>query len=549
MKIKNIRLGRLGIAFAFVLAVVVAQFAHVQLAFAATTATWTGTSGDGKFSTAGNWTGNTLPTTGDTIAFNNTSLSANTVLNNDMSGLSVGGINYLGTNTTYGYTINGNALTLTGDISNTATGPYVWLNLGTNIVLGANIATHGLINFSGLVDTQTYNISLNDTAAACMSVAHLAGSGAVSINSTSAIGLGAGNTGFSGSISIASGTVIANNTAAFGTGSVTISGSGELSLYAPANSTWTTPFTLGGSGWIGAQHGSTNGCSGGSDSSVYMATLSGPVALSSDFSYNGGDNMTIAGTYTANGHAFTVGNGVSGTLTLPTGTVVAPVVTNTYSDSQPSQNVSLGTGETGILDGTRKQVNVNAGGTLMGTGTAESLYIAAGGTVAPGHSPGKLTVTQTFSIDGVYQAQLKDSADGDYDQVQVSDPSRTTGNDVSINSGATLDVSLYAGWDIKQGDTFTIIKNLQPSTQTVNGTFNGLAEGAQFTVSGITFSISYVGGDGNDVVLTALNTGTDPTPPNTGFTVLKLANPIVLVGLGVVSAGILFALARRRLNR
>ncbi len=39
----------------------------------------------------------------------------------------------------------------------------------------------------------------------------------------------------------------------------------------------------------------------------------------------------------------------------------------------------------------------------------------------------------------------------------------------------------------------------------VSGTFAGLSEGEFFTHNGSSYSISYVGGDGNDVVLTAAN--------------------------------------------
>src|SRR5262249_1921413 len=49
------------------------------------------------------------------------------------------------------------------------------------------------------------------------------------------------------------------------------------------------------------------------------------------------------------------------------------------------------------------------------------------------------------------------------------------------------------------------------------GTFNGLPEGAQFTLNNGTvsqlFQITYVGGDGNDIVLTRLNTPPVLTPP------------------------------------
>ena len=76
-----------------------------------------------------------------------------------------------------------------------------------------------------------------------------------------------------------------------------------------------------------------------------------------------------------------------------------------------------------------------------------------------------------------------------YDQLNV------TG---TVNlGGATLQVNPLA---TSVGDTFTIIQN--DGTDPVEGTFAGLAEGAWFTVGTAMFTITYKGGDGNDVVLT-----------------------------------------------
>ena len=50
------------------------------------------------------------------------------------------------------------------------------------------------------------------------------------------------------------------------------------------------------------------------------------------------------------------------------------------------------------------------------------------------------------------------------------------------------------------GDTFTIINN--DGSDAVTGTFDGLAQGATITDGNVTFTISYTGGNGNDVVLT-----------------------------------------------
>ena len=57
------------------------------------------------------------------------------------------------------------------------------------------------------------------------------------------------------------------------------------------------------------------------------------------------------------------------------------------------------------------------------------------------------------------------------------------------------------------GDTFTILN--KTSVGAITGTFNGLAEGAQFESSGFNFQISYAGGDGNDVVLSIVP---EPSP-------------------------------------
>ena len=62
--------------------------------------------------------------------------------------------------------------------------------------------------------------------------------------------------------------------------------------------------------------------------------------------------------------------------------------------------------------------------------------------------------------------------------------------------------SLSLGFTPIEGSTFTIINN--DLSDMVIGTFDGLSEGAMFVSGGQTFTISYHGGDGNDVVLKAV---------------------------------------------
>jgi hypothetical protein len=67
-------------------------------------------------------------------------------------------------------------------------------------------------------------------------------------------------------------------------------------------------------------------------------------------------------------------------------------------------------------------------------------------------------------------------------------------------TGSKLDLTLLGAFHGHKGETFEIISN--DGIDPVNGHFAGLVEGAYLVAGGKVFSISYHGGDGNDVVLT-----------------------------------------------
>ncbi len=104
-----------------------------------------------------------------------------------------------------------------------------------------------------------------------------------------------------------------------------------------------------------------------------------------------------------------------------------------------------------------------------------------------------------FAINGT-------TPDAQYDQLNVVGP-------VSISSTSLLLTGNYAP---TIGQSFTIINN--DGTEAIGGTFDGLPEGKVFSVANGklvgTFQITYKGGDGNDVVLTAVNHAPtlDPIP-------------------------------------
>jgi hypothetical protein len=526
----------------------------MSFAHAVSTDTWTGTAGDGLFSTAGNWSGSTVPVTGDIIEFLPLATGSNyqaVQLTNDLSGVSFGGV--IQGSTSSGFptyfdidTIDFAAgASITQDTSGGAKQAYIQLhksaspytgtlnaagdlNIGTGVqIYGGILNVTGNVTGSGTIDPSAGSaISGNITARAALIPSSVTVGGSITLLDN-AWGLGFANTGGTIANDITVGTFDSTtylNQLAFGNCATQLSG---------------------GSGGGGADFYYI-GCATYANATY---NLTGTLNLNANLLIDVAQNSTvnINGTINYNGHTITLAQHSQGALNIGSTAVTTPDITTALSDSQPATNYTIQNKETATLDGSRGFIQVNAGGILLGNGTATYISVQNGGTVAPGHSPGKLTSTTGLFLGpgSTYQAQLQTSVAGGYDQIVVGTASDSS-TDVSIDPAAILDTSLYTGYNIKQGDQFMIIDDLGQAA--VSGTFAGLAEGAQFTVSGITFSISYVGGDGNDVVLTALNTGKDPGTPNTGAQMLKLANPVVLIGLGVVAAGVLFALARRRTN-
>jgi fibronectin-binding autotransporter adhesin len=179
---------------------------------------------------------------------------------------------------------------------------------------------------------------------------------------------------------------------------------------------------------------------------------------------------------------------------------------------------------TGAIPG---PVTVNVGATLGGTGTVGgSVAIGAGGALAPGTSPGVIN-TGDLVIAGVLQVEIEGTAPGSgYDVTNV------TGT-VAI-AGGTL--QLLGAYVPVAGDSFTILAN--DAADPVAGTFAGLAEGATRVFNGTTLRISYVGGTGNDVVLTALAAaaaGPVPVPTLSEWALILLA--VLVAGAGARGAG------------
>src|SRR5205814_1119512 len=127
------------------------------------------------------------------------------------------------------------------------------------------------------------------------------------------------------------------------------------------------------------------------------------------------------------------------------------------------------------------------------------LVTALSGTVTPGFNvPAILQAAGglSFGSNGTYLVHFLGGLPGppDFDQLRVNGP-------VQIDNNSSLQISL--GFTPAFGSTYRIIDN--DGSDSVNGTFAALAEGALITSGSVTFQITYQGGSGNDVVLTRVH--------------------------------------------
>jgi len=172
-------------------------------------------------------------------------------------------------------------------------------------------------------------------------------------------------------------------------------------------------------------------------------------------------------------------------------------------------------------------VTVNSGGTLSGNrSTGGTIVVKNGGIVAPGSSPGQITgAGLTMSPGATFAAEIAGPDVNQYDQIAL-----IGGGDLD---GATLAVSL--SYSPPDGQAFALIS--KQGAQPLNGAFASLDEGATFQIGGTTFAITYKGGSGNDVILTAggtpLPTSTATAVPTTTPTATSTPVPTATVALSL----------------
>lgn len=218
--------------------------------------------------------------------------------------------------------------------------------------------------------------------------------------------------------------------------------------------------------------------------------------------------------FAINSGSFTLQNGATfttvGDLSNSGTMLVGPAVgANSASSLTITGNYNQTTGLTQI-DGTLTLANGGSlnlsGGILKGTGTIIGPILNTGGTLAPGDSPGQLTLTGNYS----------QSSSSTLDVLLGGYTPGTNFSLLSITGSATLagimEVDLINGFTPKIGDQFTFLT----TTQGITGGFDTLASNNGL----FTYTVDY---DGGNVEITVTS-----VPDPGGFTAIVISGMLTL---------------------
>jgi len=377
---------------------------------------------------------------------------------------------------------------------------------GTGPLTLTNTGAAGNPQLSSTSDTWTGGTTISGTSAVAVSGNGVIPTGsAVTVNSGATLAFGGSSTigslSGAGTVSMSNGgtlTVGGDNTSTTfsgvyqdgngGSASLTKTGTGTLTL--SGTNTYSNNTTIGG-GTLNVSADSNLGAA-----SATITFNGGTLQYGAGFSSARGIAMTTGGgTIDTNGSNATLSgmiSGFSGLTKIGSGTLILDGNSPGYSGSVAVNGGTLELGDASNpgadLGG---PVTVGAGGTLSGHGTISALGSAltntAGGIVAPGGSIGTLSDFGNYTQGATSTLQIEVSPTG--------------ASKLAVTGSATLAGTLAVVADAgvyTVGTTYTIVT---AGGSGVLGTFNGLPNGAIFSVGAVYFSISYTSGA---VILTVL---------------------------------------------
>ncbi len=447
------------------------EVVDAPLVLTGVTRTWDGGGHNGLFNNPANWDGDTLPQDGDSILFPTGLQTGDTVATNNL------GIRFDQlVCASPGMSLRGQPLILAGGIIATqATGALV-LNSGVSFLNGGSIQ-HGAGNVILLSSVTNGGADLTITG-------------------------GSGRVRFDGVVSGGGGLVVSN------VGGIDLNNG---NLYQGFTRLLQGPVTIAAPGSLGA---STNGTFVAEGTSLTVTStrlfenlinLTGSMTFTTPITSNvlsaiefEGSNTVLRVGPTAIAEFFGPWSG-HGTPQFEVGEFVlnnAHAVAGGIKVANRGRLRINGTGSSDIILGFFD-------GTLGGTGSVGRVSAIPTGTgrIEPGMGVGILTtsnlvlngkITNVFELNGTVPGSS-------HDQLRVGGTINLAGSRLSLSLGYTPAV----------GDAFTIIDN--DGSDAISGTFAGLAEGAFLSVGTSVLRLSYVGGTGNDVVLTAIDLPIAPT--------------------------------------
>jgi len=564
MKTKIVRLKPLSIAFAFVLSIIAVQFGSVTNTFAAPK-TWDGSAGDNKFSTAANWSGNTIPVTGDTIIFSGQAggnSGDSVLLNNDLTGVAFAGITLdtRSTNVQKSFHLNTITFQAGATINEAAIGgggsnsSIDYFNFSTNSNDGYYLAVDGTVNALGNLTVTTQS------------------------------GLAAGVVTVAGNLTVSRGVI---STASNISGTViTPSGNAGLS-YRGASRAISNDFTIGAlSGYPNQSNLLFADCTGsytngrGESGNLILCddyanrsyTLTGTITLNDDLEIGIAPNTTviIAGDVNYNGHTITKssttsGNGTLQILTLasaPSDLVATPASGHVGLEWQASSSNSpitdyvveyklhssstWSTFADGYGPGTTTDV------TGLTNGSAYDFRVSAENAKGMGPSATITSITPTVAL------TVPLAVSGITGAVDATTKNLHLNWTAPASNGGSAITNYLVEAKLSSGSTWYTVAH-PASDETAIEIFSGLTDGqtydfrisainAQGTGPSMTLAnYVYTAGNGSEGNLSEAS-GSVVGAPNTGTVKLSLKNPIVIAVLGIAAAAaiLFFAKSRRR---
>jgi hypothetical protein len=327
-----------------------------------TTFTWCNIAG-GDFNTDTNWSidgncsdasSNTqVPAgTGDLLVFDDTNLTGDVTINDDISGLSLAGLTFSGTNNSFdNYTISGDAMTLTGGIS-TAADVFPTIDNDLTLANSQSFTGDGAINFGDQTATPVLNIgaftltvgSGSDSANFYNNNGSISGTGSLVIDDGSQATLSSASSAWTaGTVTVDTDGLLQLNPNSLGSvSSVNLTGTGSLCLSGFSGAAFPQDLTLGGSEALS----SAASCGRGGGPPTYTPAasvdLTGSVTLTADTTVDTEGTITVSGPLSG---AFTLGLD-SGSI----GTGILDIASSNNTSDSP--NTPLKTSSTTTSSGT-----------------------------------------------------------------------------------------------------------------------------------------------------------------------------------------------------